>query len=175
MIRQIIYNARGPNRSWDWLSMITVVIFNLRDVMRNVQTQFKIPHHGLSHTSPNAAEDISKLQVWLESNKLQTYIKEREGKDKILRARDLMVSGAAYANTPGAFKNFRRETRKVSYKKTSSAMVESESEDEDEPVQSEEAETQLDEVERDDLMHDDEDFTHMADQLLDMAEQVVGI
>ncbi|KAJ7117026.1 hypothetical protein C8R44DRAFT_627043 [Mycena epipterygia] len=172
---KIIYNARGPNRSWDWLSMITVVIFNLRDVMRNVQTQFKIPHHGLSHTSPNAAEDISKLQVWLESNKLQTYIKEREGKDKILRARDLMVSGAAYANTPGAFKNFRRETRKVSYKKTSSAMVESESEDEDEPVQSEEAETQLDEVERDDLMHDDEDFTHMADQLLDMAEQVVGI
>ncbi|KAJ7457913.1 hypothetical protein B0H11DRAFT_2243123 [Mycena galericulata] len=33
---KVIYNARGSNRSWDWLSMITVVIFNLRDVMRNV-------------------------------------------------------------------------------------------------------------------------------------------
>ncbi|KAJ6620918.1 hypothetical protein B0H10DRAFT_2355253 [Mycena sp. CBHHK59/15] len=53
---KVIYNARGSNRSWDWLSMITVVIFNLRDVMRNVQTQFKIPHHGISHTSPNAAD-----------------------------------------------------------------------------------------------------------------------
>ncbi|KAJ7220850.1 hypothetical protein GGX14DRAFT_676232, partial [Mycena pura] len=155
---KVIYNARGSNRSWEWLSMITVVIFNLRDVMRNVQTQFKIPHHGLSHTSPDAAQDIAKLQEWLELNKLQTYVKERDGKDKILRVRDLMVAGAAYANTPGAFKNFRRETRMVSYKKVSLETAESDSDEEDEPEQPEETETQLDEVERDDLMHDDEDF-----------------
>ncbi|KAJ7486375.1 hypothetical protein B0H11DRAFT_2410753 [Mycena galericulata] len=170
---KVIYNARGSNRSWDWLSMITVVIFNLRDVMRNVQTQFKIPHHGVSHTSPNATEDIGKLQGWLESNNLQTYVKERPGKDQILRVRDLMVSGAAYANTPGAFKNFRRETRKVSYKKTTPATVESES-DEEEDVQLE-TEMQLDDVEQDDLMHDDEDFTDMADELVGMAKEVVGI
>ncbi|KAJ6538763.1 hypothetical protein B0H10DRAFT_1971319 [Mycena sp. CBHHK59/15] len=155
---KVIYNARGSNRSWDWLSMITVVIFNLRDVMRNVQTQFKIPHHGISHTSPNAAEDISKLQGWLESNTLQTYVKERPGKDKILRVRDLMVTGAAYANTPGAFKNFRRETRKVSYKQTLSVSAESESDEEDEAVQ-DETERELDEVDQDDLLHDDEEFT----------------
>ncbi|KAJ6623803.1 hypothetical protein B0H10DRAFT_2328662 [Mycena sp. CBHHK59/15] len=154
--------------------MITVVIFNLRDVMRNVQTQFKIPHHGISHTSPNAAEDISKLQGWLESNTLQTYVKERPGKDKILRVRDLMVTGAAYANTPGAFKNFRRETRKVSYKQTLSVSAESESDEEDEAVQ-DETERELDEVDQDDLLHDDEEFTSMADQLLDMAQEVVGL
>ncbi|KAJ6610952.1 hypothetical protein B0H10DRAFT_2165950 [Mycena sp. CBHHK59/15] len=171
---KVIYNARGSNRSWDWLSMITVVIFNLRDVMRNVQTQFKIPHHGISHTSPNAAEDISKLQGWLESNTLQTYVKERPGKDKILRVRDLMVTGAAYANTPGAFKNFRRETRKVSYKQTLSVSAESESDEEDEAVQ-DETERELDEVDQDDLLHDDEEFTSMADQLLDMAQEVVGL
>ncbi|KAJ7821792.1 hypothetical protein B0H14DRAFT_2371177, partial [Mycena olivaceomarginata] len=48
------------------------------------------PHHGIFHTSPNAAEDIAQLQGWLKSNKLQTYVKERPGKDSILRVRDLM-------------------------------------------------------------------------------------
>jgi hypothetical protein len=153
--------------------MITVVIFNLRDVMRNVQSQFKIPHHGISHTSPKTAEDISRLQGWLESNKLQTYIKERPGKDTILRVRDLMVTGAAYANTPGAFKNFRRETRRVSYKKSAAPESESEEEEDDEVLQ--EPDTQLDQVEHDDLMHDEEEFTHMADELLGMAQEVVGL
>ncbi|KAJ7310180.1 hypothetical protein DFH08DRAFT_718888, partial [Mycena albidolilacea] len=170
---KVVYNARGSNRSWDWLSMITVVIFNLRDVMRNVQSQFKIPHHGVSHTSPKTAEDISRLQGWLESNKLQTYIKERPGKDTILRVRDLMVTGAAYANTPGAFKKFRRETRRVSYKKSAAPESESEEEEDDEVLQ--EPDTQLDQVEHDDLMHDEEEFTHMADELLGMAQEVVGL
>jgi hypothetical protein len=172
-VLKVIYNARGSNRSWDWLSMITVVIFNLRDVMRNIQSQFKIPHHGISHTSPNAAEDIAKLRGWLESNKLQTYVKERTGKDSILRVHDLMVAGAAYANTPGAFKNFRRETQKVSYKNTSPQAAESESEEEEEAPET--TERQLDAVEDDDLMHDDEEFAHMADQLLDMAQEVARI
>lgn len=153
--------------------MITVVIFNLRDVMRNVQTQFKIPHHGVSHTSPNAVTDITNLQRWLESNKLQTYVKERPGKDTIHRVRDLMVTGAAYANTPGAFKNFRQENRKVSYKKTATAAPESDLEEEETEPQV--MDTQLDEVEQDDLMHDEEEFIGMAEQLLEMAQEVVGI
>ncbi|KAJ7806710.1 hypothetical protein B0H14DRAFT_2381776 [Mycena olivaceomarginata] len=172
---KVVYNARGSNRSWDWLSMMTVVIFNLRDVMRNVQTQFKIPHHGISHSSPNAVEDIAKLQGWLESNNLQTYVKERPGHDTILRVRDLMVAGAAYANTPGAFKNFRRETRKVTYKHSSPVPAETESEEEEEGGADEETEQQLDRIEEDDLMYDDEEFTIMADQLMDMAQEVVGI
>jgi hypothetical protein len=155
--------------------MVTVVIFNLRDVMRNVQTQFKIPHHGISHTSPNAAQDITDLLGWLEANKLQIYVIDRAGKDKILRARDLLVSGAAYGNTPGAFKNFRHETRKVSYKKTDSEAAPPESEPEEEDEARDETERRLDQVEQDDLMHDDEEFTGMADELMDMAREVVGI
>jgi hypothetical protein len=84
-----------------------------------------------------------------------------------------MVAGAAYANTPGAFKHFRRETRKVSYKNTSPQAAESESEEEEEAPET--AERQLDAVEDDDLMHDDEEFAHMADQLLDMAQEVARI
>ncbi|KAJ7645865.1 hypothetical protein B0H17DRAFT_1163827 [Mycena rosella] len=96
---KVIYNACGSNRSWEWLSMVTVVIFNLRDVMRN-------------------------------ANHLQTYVQDRPGKDKILRARDLMVAGAAYASTPSVFRNFRSATRKVSYKIGSTADVENEEEEE---------------------------------------------
>ncbi|KAJ7442936.1 hypothetical protein B0H11DRAFT_2162974 [Mycena galericulata] len=123
---KVIYNARGSNRSWDWLSMITVVIFNLRDVMRNVQTQFKIPHHGVSHTSPNAAEDIGKFTQTLPEHS--------------------RIFGGKHGSES----------------------------DEEEDVQME-IEMQLDDVEQDDLMHDDEDFTDMADELVGMAKEVVGI
>ncbi|KAJ6527823.1 hypothetical protein B0H19DRAFT_1083906 [Mycena capillaripes] len=149
----------GPGLKWPTLRLLILGSF--------------IPHHGISHTSPNAAVDIANLQGWLESNKLQTYIKECPGHDKILRSRDLMVAGAAYANTPGAFKNFRRETRKVSYRKVSPAADGSESEEEEETIQPEDS--QLHAVEEDDLMHDDEEFTHMPDQLLKMARERVGI
>ncbi|KAJ7881271.1 hypothetical protein B0H14DRAFT_2193208, partial [Mycena olivaceomarginata] len=125
--------------------------------------RIQIPHHGISHSSPNAVEDIAKLQGWLESNNLQTYVKERPGHDTILRVRDLRVAGAAYANTPGAFKNFRRETRKVTYKHSSPVPAETESEEEEEGGADEETEQQLDRIEEDDLMYDDEEFTIMAD------------
>ncbi|KAJ6614454.1 hypothetical protein B0H10DRAFT_2221337 [Mycena sp. CBHHK59/15] len=49
---KIIYNAKGSNKSWDWLSMITVCIFTLRDTMRTVQKSFNIPAYGERHTVP---------------------------------------------------------------------------------------------------------------------------
>ncbi|KAJ6602605.1 hypothetical protein DFH09DRAFT_1301628 [Mycena vulgaris] len=146
-----------------------MVIFNLRDAMRNVHTQFKIPHHGISHTSPNVTKDIAKLQGWLESNKLQTYVKEWPEKYKILHVCDLMVAGAAYANTPGTFKNFYCKTRKVLYKEPAASNIESKSDEEDKG-QEQETDRQLDIVEQDDLMQDDEEFTDMAEQLVDMAQ-----
>ncbi|KAJ6465253.1 hypothetical protein DFH09DRAFT_1346413 [Mycena vulgaris] len=173
---KVIYNAKGSNRSWDWLSMVTVVIFNLRDVMRNVQTQFKIPHHGLNHTSPKIDTDLANLQGWLEEHCLQSYVKDRAGKDIILRVRDLMVTGAAYASTPSAFKNFRAEMRNVVFKQQAAA-VETNNIDEDEE-ENDEPETDLlgdAAVEPDDLMQNDEEFISMADELLGMADEIVGI
>jgi hypothetical protein len=155
--------------------MITVVIFNLRDVMRNVQSQFKIPHHGTSHTSPQTAVDVANLTAWLEANSLQTYVKDRAGKDSILRSRDLMVAGAAYANTPSAFRNFRGEIRKVSYKPNVTADEEDES-DEEELHADQELDIFRDApIEQDDLMHDDEEFTGMAGEFLRMAEEATGL
>ncbi|KAJ7195841.1 hypothetical protein GGX14DRAFT_575390 [Mycena pura] len=174
--KEVIYNAKGSNRSWDWLGMVTVVIFNLQDVIRNVQTQFKIPHHGISHSSPKIDTDLADLQGWLESHRLQSYVKDRAGKDDILRARDLMVTGAAYANTPSAFKNFRAETRNVVFKKQ--AVPEQDGDgnaSDEEEIDELQADAFADAaVEVDDLMQDDEDFVSMADELMEMAEEVVG-
>ncbi|KAJ7815904.1 hypothetical protein B0H14DRAFT_3111784 [Mycena olivaceomarginata] len=172
---KVIFFLAPSNRSWEWLSMITVVIFNLRDVMRNVQSQFKIPHHGTSHTSPQTAVDVANLTAWLVANSLQTCVKDRAGKDSILQSRDLMVVGAAYAKTPSAFRNFRGEIRKVSYKSNVTADEDDEN-DQEEPHADQELDIFRDApIEQDDLMHDDEEFTGMADEFLRMAKEATGL
>ncbi len=49
---KIIYNAKGSNKSWKWLSMVTVCIWTLRDAMCTVHKTFRIPAYGTKHTSP---------------------------------------------------------------------------------------------------------------------------
>ncbi|KAJ7798351.1 hypothetical protein B0H14DRAFT_2184566, partial [Mycena olivaceomarginata] len=148
----------------NWLVNLTGKIraFKEVDLLQEHQnfwakSQFKIPHHGTSHTSPQTAVDVANLTAWLEANSLQTYAKDRAGKDSILRSRDLMVAGAAYANTPSAFRNFRSEIRKVSYKPNVTADEDDES-DEEEPHADQELDIFRDApIEQDDLMHDDEE------------------
>jgi hypothetical protein len=93
--------------------MVTVSIFTLRDVIRRVQMDYKIPHNGISHTSPIAETDLHELCNYLKLHKLQMYHPTRENNEFATPARDLMVSGMEYANTAGAFKNFNNDTRRV--------------------------------------------------------------
>jgi hypothetical protein len=113
MVLQIIYNAKGSNRTWAWLSMISVSIFALRDVIRQMQLAYKVPYNGKSHTSPSAAADIQDIRTYLETMKLQTYHPERENNKYATAVRDLMEVGAAYADTARAYKLFRADTRKA--------------------------------------------------------------
>ena len=110
---QIIYNTRGSNRSWAWLAMVTVSIFTLRDVIRQVQVSYKIPFNSTTHTSPSTNEDVSDIRDYLERQTLQSYTPNRKGNEWATSARDLLSAGAAYANTAGAFNNFRRDTRQA--------------------------------------------------------------
>ncbi|KAJ7877264.1 hypothetical protein B0H14DRAFT_3859029 [Mycena olivaceomarginata] len=110
---KVIYNARGSNRSWEWLGMISVSIFALRDVIRRVQLEYKIPHNSKSHSNPSTAKDIRAIRDYLELQKLQSVYPERADNDLALTARDLMETGAAYANTARAFKTFRPDNRKA--------------------------------------------------------------
>ncbi|KAF8804759.1 hypothetical protein BYT27DRAFT_7225347 [Phlegmacium glaucopus] len=78
---KIIYNAKGSNRRWSWLAMVSTV-----------QKEYMTPFNSKSHTSPSTATDIQTL---------------RENNSNSLEARDLIQAGAAYANKPTAFQNFK--------------------------------------------------------------------
>lgn len=102
--------------------MVTVSIFALRDVIRRVQLDYKIPYNGTSHTSPSVNEDIKAVRNYLETHSLQSYTPKREGNEFATVARDLLSAGAAYASTSGAFNNFRRDTRNAVNHGTSNGM-----------------------------------------------------
>ncbi|KAJ7711660.1 hypothetical protein B0H16DRAFT_1815977 [Mycena metata] len=115
---KIIYNAKGSNRSWSWLSMITVCIFTLRDTMRTVQKTFNISSYGEHHTVPDMTNEIQALADALRDERLQEHVLNRPANDldnttAVAPVRDLLEEGAKYADTRGAFKKFTREKRKA--------------------------------------------------------------
>ncbi|KAF8222896.1 hypothetical protein L208DRAFT_1381680 [Tricholoma matsutake] len=69
---KIIYSAKGSNQTWAWLAMISVSIFTLRKVIHNVQLDYRIPHNGMSHTSPSTKDDIEYICSYLEQHILQS-------------------------------------------------------------------------------------------------------
>ncbi|THU79764.1 hypothetical protein K435DRAFT_875093 [Dendrothele bispora CBS 962.96] len=68
---KIIYNAKGVNKSWKWLAMISVCIYSLRDAMKTVQSAFQIPSLGVRHTVPDMSAEISLLADNLKNEKTQ--------------------------------------------------------------------------------------------------------
>ncbi|KAF8211168.1 hypothetical protein K438DRAFT_1958305 [Mycena galopus ATCC 62051] len=109
---KIIYNAKGTNKSWKWLSMITVCIFTLREAMRTVQTAFKIPTYSEKHKTPPIDEEVALIAKALQVNSIQSYIEHRPANDHISPVRDLIKEGAVYANSRKAFHRFTRDARK---------------------------------------------------------------
>jgi hypothetical protein len=182
---EIIYTAKGSNRSWEWLSMITVSIFTLRDVIRQVQIDYKIPHNGISHTSPSTTEDINDLREYLKQQGLQTYNPNRENNCAAVPTRDLMGSGAEYANTARAFKTFRNDTRNAKHSRshdhhgsrapgpTNMPVTSDPSYDDDEPANPDLG-GDID-LELDDLVMDEEEFPPCTDvaEFVAMARDVI--
>ena len=156
--------------------MVTVSIFTLWDVIRRVQVQYKTPHNSNSHTSPSTADDLKDLREYLETQKLQSFHPEREHNKYAIPARDLMALGAAYANKSGAFKNFRRDTRKAVNKgvpEGGPAADMPESEDEDENLYHDLGVNV--EIGMDDLAMDEEEFPFGTDpeQFIAMTQEVI--
>ncbi|KAF8827077.1 hypothetical protein HHX47_DHR5001104 [Lentinula edodes] len=85
-----IYNAKESNRSWNWLAMVTVCIFELRNAMHTVQHAFNISSLGTKHTIPDMTQDINILATALEENKIQVYIMNRPSNEFIDPVRDLL-------------------------------------------------------------------------------------
>ncbi|KAK7016011.1 hypothetical protein R3P38DRAFT_3321516 [Favolaschia claudopus] len=93
---KIIYNAKGVNRSWEWLSRITVCIFVLRDAMKTVQSTFKIPDYGTKHTVPDMKNEILRVAEALEKDRLQEAWPERPWKEDVERVGDLLEEDSNY-------------------------------------------------------------------------------
>ena len=165
---QIIYNAHGSNRSWAWLAMVTVSIFALRDVIRRVQVSYKIPYNSISHTNPAANEDVQEIRDYLQKETLQAYMPNRKGNKHATPVRDLVSDGAAYANTAGAFNNFRRDTRNATNHGTAHGSS-TNADDTSQTIAIEEADIDLGadtDLNVDDLAMDEEEFpvgTEIAD------------
>ncbi|KAJ3832057.1 hypothetical protein F5878DRAFT_654713 [Lentinula raphanica] len=91
---KIIYTAKGSNRSWEWLAMITPIIFILRNAMRVVQTEFQIVDLSTKHTVPDMTNEISTLAMALAEEKIQTYVQQRPSNTSKKPVRDLFEEGA---------------------------------------------------------------------------------
>ncbi|KAE9393457.1 hypothetical protein BT96DRAFT_959055 [Gymnopus androsaceus JB14] len=91
---KVIYNAKGSNRSWDWLSMITVCIYELRNAMRTVQKNFEISSFGTQHTIPDMTKEVMYLVQALKDNRIQSYVENRETNQYIDPKRDLLEDGS---------------------------------------------------------------------------------
>ena len=131
LIGWIIYCAGGSNHSRSWLSLVTVSIFTLRDIIHRVQGQYKTPTNSNHHTSPSTAEDLKDICDYLEQHKLQTFVPQWQHNKYAREARDLMAEGAAYANKANVFRNFQQDLRKATNKGAAEAAPHSDTESED--------------------------------------------
>ncbi|KAJ7022234.1 hypothetical protein C8F04DRAFT_971719, partial [Mycena alexandri] len=170
---KIIYTAKGTNKSWEWLSMITVCIFTLRDAMRTVQTAFDIPAYGEKHKTPEITEEVATLAKALRSEHIQSYVQQRPANDHVAPVRDLLREGSLYANTSKAFRRFTRDTRKP--EKRGFTAPEQDEEDAEKEDDDEGQEEDYDATEED-LRADDEEFFDMAEpeELLARAMEIVN-
>ncbi|KAF9060010.1 hypothetical protein BDP27DRAFT_1430576 [Rhodocollybia butyracea] len=95
-----VYGAKGVNCNWDWLSMISVCIYSLRDAMHVVQNTFGIPIYGTRHTTPDMSKEVQYIAKKLREEKVQEYVAE-------CPANHDFHEGSKYANKRSAFSRYR--------------------------------------------------------------------
>ncbi|KAJ7177685.1 hypothetical protein C8R46DRAFT_1173954 [Mycena filopes] len=151
---KIISTAKGTNKSWKWLSMITVCIFTLRAAMRTVQTTFGIPAYGEKHKTPEIGAEVALVAKALQENSIQTYVEDRPANDHVAPVRDLIKEGALPAR--GGFEKPEEEGPQ---------NEDEEEEGGDDPEQ--------DDLTEEDLRMDDEEFLMEPKDLLAAATALV--
>ncbi|KAF8181438.1 hypothetical protein K438DRAFT_1976162 [Mycena galopus ATCC 62051] len=174
---KIIYNAKGVNRSWEWLSMITVCIFTLRQTMRTVQKSFNIPAYGEHHTVPDMSSEIQKLADAFQDERIQEYIVNRPSNDPsnstaVTPVRDLFEEGSKYADTRAAFKKYTRMAKKpenIGVVEVMEDGVPPEPEEKEDDTMNEDYQ-----VTEDDLRVDDEELYSDPSSLLSIATDLIG-
>ncbi|KAJ7434062.1 hypothetical protein FB451DRAFT_1195725 [Mycena latifolia] len=170
---KIIYNTKGTNKSWKWLSMITVCIFTLRNAMRTVQTAFQIPAYGEKHKTPLIDAEVAAIAVALKDKKIELYVEDRLANDHVAPVRDLICEGTLYANDRKAFHRFTRDTRKLERRGFDRPEGGDENEGDDKEEEGDE-EVKVEDYTptEDDLRVDDKEFLMEPQDMLDTAIQL---
>ncbi|KII91476.1 hypothetical protein PLICRDRAFT_156573 [Plicaturopsis crispa FD-325 SS-3] len=172
---KIIYMAKGSNKSWAWLSLITVCIFTLRDAMRTVQKAYKITPYGERHSTPSITDEVNLLADALAQERIQSYVPDRRGNKEIAPVRDLIIEGSKYPNSAKAFQHFRAPTwRAENLGVLDPEDVEAEEDSESEEESEEEDYTEVGPTDED-LAVDDEEPYGLADEMLEHAEAMVDL
>ncbi|KAF7289741.1 hypothetical protein MIND_01347700 [Mycena indigotica] len=171
MWAKTVYNAKGANKNWNWLAMITVCIYSLREAMRTVQTSFRIPAYGEKHKSPEIKAEVAIIAAALkpEDNNIQAYTANRPANDHIKPVRDLLREGASQASTRKAFARFTRDIRRAKRHGFEVNTMEQEAGEEDE---GDEAEQHEYDARQEDLEIDDDELAMNPELLLEAAREM---
>ncbi|KAL0061283.1 hypothetical protein AAF712_011901 [Marasmius tenuissimus] len=102
--------AKGPNRSWEWLSMISLCIYTLRQALLLVAKMFNIPGYGSKHTVPDMSNEVQRIADTLKEETIQEYVPERPANGFVKPVRDLLQEGMKYGERRTAFAKYRDDS-----------------------------------------------------------------
>ncbi|KAK7050002.1 hypothetical protein VNI00_005433 [Paramarasmius palmivorus] len=166
---KIIYRAKGPNRSWEWLSMISVCIYTLRQALLSVAKMFDIPVYGSKHTIPDMTREIKRIADALEAEKIQEHVPDRLANEFVKPVRDLLAEGFKYDEKRTAFAKYRDDGGVVvNLGAEGDAVAAVRGDDEEEEVDLEYEPTP------EDLALDDEEPYDLHADLLNLAESMIA-
>ncbi|KAL0058483.1 hypothetical protein AAF712_014833 [Marasmius tenuissimus] len=168
-----VFNAKGVNRSWEWLTMISVCIYSLRDAMRTIEKTFRTPYNSTRHTVPDMSRKIQCIADALRDEKVQEYVPNRPANDVVQPVRDLFKEGSKHANKRTAFSKYRKNNcsmENLGYQEIPEVDVESEDESNDSDLELDYTPTE------EDLTVDDEEpelTEMMIDNVVTMVRDIL--
>jgi len=83
--------------------MVLVSIFALRDMIQQVQSEYKTLFNASSHMCLSTEADLNTLRNYLKVQQLQTYKFDQDNNQYATPVQDLLTVGAKYANKPSVF------------------------------------------------------------------------
>ncbi|KAJ3816871.1 hypothetical protein F5880DRAFT_1634205 [Lentinula raphanica] len=164
---KIVYGAKGANRNWEWLTMISVCIYSLREALRTVQKTFDIPIYGTQHTTPDMENEILLISEKLKEENIQQHVPNRPAKTQVEPVRDLIYEGTKYANRRTAYAQYQPdptilENLGVQGETVAAELGSTEGNEDEEGEESYKPSAE-------DLAMDDEEPIGLADELLEAA------
>ncbi|GAV99725.1 protein [Lentinula edodes] len=168
---KMVYGAKGVNRNWEWLTMISVCIYSLRKALRTVQKTFDIPIYGTQHTTPNMEKEVQLIAEKLKEEKIQEYVLDRPANAEVELVHDLIGKGVKYANRKSAYAQYQVSDAILKNLGVQGETVGADSAQDPNEDSEDNEEYYIPTAE--DLAMDDEEPIELANELLDSAMSLI--